>query len=363
MTLKSLIIDRDNKVAASVSAEKGEKSGLVVATRPLKLLENKIEFFSNPDYGHNMNIALGFAGVPVPIHNGIDNAYWTAFVVSGTWTFDSAAQAHTGAKSIDGTATVNNDIAQIAKGASQDLTDYVAITGWIYLSLWDDRGRKGIRLYGWDIGTSTRVGIVVNLKNYINIGLTGSWQKFAIPLEDMNLVDQAIDAVRIQTIDVGPGVAPNYYLDDIQIEEQVATQEFSIAPIDHKWLYVNNYSIFIAGAHAGILADATMPCLSSDKLLGVASLTHGILYQRVINGRITLSFPFRDLGDILMFPGARIESYGSDGKDAFLKIFVELYTPILLKQENEDKITFLISDDLSGLFKLVISANCSEEQR
>lgn len=362
MPVKSLIIDPRTGRCASI--ENGEeKNALVVATRPLKSLVNKIEFFSNPDYGHNMNIALGFAGTPIPIHNGVDNVYWTATAISGTWTFNSAAQAHTGTKSIDGTATVNNSIAQIAKGANQDLTDYVAITGWIYLSLWDDRGTKEIQVYGWDTGTATMIGITVNLKDYINIGLTDAWQKFAISLKDMNLVGQTIDAIRIQTIDVGLGVPPDYYLDDIQIEDDIAPEEFKIEPDDRKWLYVNNYSIFLVDAYAGTLADATMPYLSYDKLLGLASLTSGILYQRVINGDIPLAFPFRNLGDILMFPGSSIDSYGSDGTNTFLKIMVNLYEPILLKQENADKISFIVSDNLSGLLKLVISANCKEENR
>jgi hypothetical protein len=363
MTLKSFIVDRFTKIAASVSAEDGEKAGLVVATRPLKYLENKIMFFSNPDYGHNMNIALGFAGTPVPIHNGTDNVYWTASAISGPWTFDSVVWSHAGTKSIDATATVNNSTAQFTKAASIDLSGYVAVTGWIYLDSWDNRGTKEIQVYGWDTGTGTQVGVSVNLANYINIGLTDNEQKFTVPLIDFELAGSTIDAIRIQTVDIGPGDPPDYRLDDIQIEETVAPEEFKIEPDDNTWLHVNNYSILIVDAYAGTLADATMPYLSYDKLLGLASLTNGILYQRAINRRIPLSFPFRNLGDILMFPGARLQDYGSDGTNTFLKFFVKLYQPILLKKENADKISFLVSDDLSGLVKLIISANCREEVR
>jgi hypothetical protein len=64
-----------------------------------------------------------------------------------------------------------------------------------------------------------------------------------------------------------------------------------------------------------------------------------------------------------MFPGSTIESYGSDGTNTFLKLLVDLKEPIVLKSENADKLSFVISDDLSGLLKLVISANCKEESR
>lgn len=362
MAMKCLIKDPKTGKQATV-VNSGEENALVVATRPLKTFRNKIEFFSNPDHGYNMNIACGFGGVPVPVHNGIDNVYWTGSVIVGTWVFDSAAQAHAGAKSVDATATVNNSVAQFTKAVAIDLSIYSAITGWIYLSSWDDRGTKGIQLYGWDTGTSSLVGIEVNLKDYINIGLTDSWQKFVISLYDMNLIDETIDALRIKTIDVGLGVPPDYYLDDIQVEETVYPTEFTIKPDPDKWLHVNSYSIFLVDAYATTLADATMPFLSYDKLLNIASLENGILYQRNIDGEVSLSFPFRNLGDILMFPGAKIESYGADATNAFLKILVDLREPIVLRAENDDNISFQVADNLTGLIKLVISANCKEEQR
>ena len=362
MSLQVLITDPSTgRKAAVVDSE--EKNALVVATRPLKIFRNKIEFFSHPDHGYNMNVACGFGGVPVPVHNGIDNVYWTGSIIVGTWVFDSAAQAHAGAKSVDATATVNNSVAQFTKAAAMDLSGYSAITGWIYLSSWDDRGTKGIQLSGWDAGTSSLVGKEVDLKDYINTGLIDSWQKFVISLYDMNLIDETIDALRIKTVDVGLGDPPDYYLDDIQVEETVYPIEFTIKPDAGKWLYVNSYSIFLVDAYVTTLADATMPFLSYDKLLNIASLENGILYRRNINGEVPLSFPFRNLGDILMFPGSRIESYGADATNAFLKILVDLGEPIVLKAEDDDNLSFQIADNLTGFIKLIISANCMEEQR
>lgn len=362
MAIKILISDPKTEKQASI-VDGGEENALVVATRPLKSFYNKIKFFTNPDYGYNTNVAVGFSGTPIHIHNGIDNVYWLASVISGTWIFNSTTQAHTGTKSIDASATTNNDTAQIAKGSTIDLSNYVAITGWVYLSSWNDRGTKGIQLYGWDTSTAAIVGSEINLKDYINIGLIGSWQKFVIPLPHMNLVGETIDAIRIKTVDIGAGSPPSYYLDDIQIEETKTPIEFSIEPDPGTWLHVNNYSLLLVDAYASTLTDATMPYLSYDKLLGETSLTNGILYQRVIDGEVLLSFPFRDLGDILMFPGAKIENCGSDNTNTFLKILVDLIEPIVLKAENGDKISFIISDDLSGLLKLTVSANCKEELR
>ncbi|MBE9592461.1 MAG: hypothetical protein IMF19_03175 [Proteobacteria bacterium] len=167
----------------------------------------------------------------------------------------------------------------------------------------------------------------------------------------------------MKTIDTGVGDPPDYYLDDIQIEETSYPVEFTIEPDAGKWLHVNSYSIFLVDAYAATLADATMPLLFYDKLLGVSSLENGILYRRNISGEVPLSFPFRNLGDILMFPGARIENYGADGTNAFLKILVDMGEPIILRDENDDNISFQVADNLTSLIKLVISANCKEEQR
>lgn len=362
MPIKALITDLRTGIHASV-VDSEKRNALVVATRPLKIFENKIKFFVNLNYGYNMNVAAGFSGTPDCIHNGTDNTYWTASAIVGDWVFNSIDQAHTGTKSIDATATDDSDIAQITRGSVIDLTNKAAITGWIYISSWDDKDIKRVDMFGWNTATSLMVGDVVNLKDYIDVGLVNSWQKFAVSLGCMKLVNETIDAIRIETIDIGAGNAPRYYLDDIQIEETGGCIEFSIIPDSGSWLYVNNYSIFMVDQYSSVLADATMPCFSYDKFIGVPSLSVGVLYRRFVGKRVTLSFPFKNLGEILMFPGSTIENYGSDGTNTFLKILVDLKEPIILKSENADKISFVISDDLSPLLKFVISANCKEELR
>lgn len=362
MSVKSLIIDPKTGIQASV-VDGEEENALVVAIRPLKVFENKIKFFVNPDYGYNMNIAAGFSGTPEGIHNGTDSAYWTASAIVGDWVFNGTDQAHTGTKSIDATATDDSNVAQITRGSVIDLTNKSSITGWIYISSWDDKDIKGVDVFGWNTATGLMVGDVINLKDYIDIGLVDSWQKFAVSLSCMELVNETIDAIRIKTVDVGAGNAPRYYLDDIQIEETGGCVEFSVKPDSSSWLHVNNYSIFMVDACSSVLADATMPYFSYDKFLDVPSLSVGILYRRFVSEKITLSFPFKNLGEILMFPGATIEDCGSDGTNTFLKIFVDLKEPIVLKSENADKISFVVSDDLSPLLKFVISANCKEELR
>ncbi|MCK4387112.1 MAG: hypothetical protein KAV41_03485, partial [Candidatus Pacebacteria bacterium] len=82
-----------------------------------------------------------------------------------------------------------------------------------------------------------------------------------------------------------------------------------------------------------------------------------------LGGKIRFALPVRNIGDILMLPGSRIESCGSDGTNTFLKMFLDLKHPITLQAEHDDKLSFIVSDDLSGLIKIVITANCQEEVR
>lgn len=362
MPIKSVIIDPGTgKQAAVVDSE--EKNALVVATRPLKTYSIKVKFASNPNYGYNMNVAGGFGGTPEHVHNGTDNIYWTASSIVGTWVFNSTTQAHTGTKSIDATSTSNSDIAQIVRGSMISLINRVAITGWLYVSNWNDKDIKRIDVFGWDTTTSLMVGNAVNLREYTDVGLIGSWQKFVLPLSSMDLVDETIDAIRIETIDIGAGNPPSYYLDDIQIEETSNNIEFDIVPDYNTWLYVNDINIYLVGACTTTLTDATMPYLSYDKFLGVESLSGGILYKGVTGGKTRFTIPFKNISDFLMFPRARIDGYGSDGTNTFLKICIDLEYSFPLQAENGDKISFTVTDDLSGLLKLIISSNCKEELR
>ena len=142
MGIKNYITDPDQQLTARVKKIDKDNS-LIVAVQDLKTYNNIIQKrFTNDTYGTDLNQNVTFGGAPEEVHDGTDNAYWTGTAISGTWTFDSTDQANTGTKSIDGTDTVNNSIAQLAKGASLDVTSYVAITGYIYNFYSNTRHKK-----------------------------------------------------------------------------------------------------------------------------------------------------------------------------------------------------------------------------
>jgi len=369
MAIRNTIIDPETGREASV-VDGAEVNALAVATRPLKTFENKDIYFQNETYGAEMNQNVATGGTPIHIHDGTDNIYWTASAISGNWVFDSTDQNHTpaGSKSIDATGTTNNSIAQIAKGSSQDLTGYVSITGWIYISSWSAAGTKHIELYGWDTGTGLIVGNSVNIDDYINTGQIGSWQKFTINLKDFGIKNKTIDSIRIQTTTTA--VAPNYYLDDIQIEETGAPLEYNIQPETDTWLHIHEISMVLADAYTGTITglddgteNTTMQALSYNKILGVSELDSGIIYKHTANGNTKFSYNMKSLADILDNTCSRIITSGSDRINTFIKICFVYTEPIILKWEEMDKLSFTISDDLSGLLRFRIKAGCKEEKR
>ena len=247
MSLKINIIDSKTRHEAYVDFTLGEEQALVVATRPLKLFNNKVVPFINPTFGVDLAITAGFFALEGDVTSFAqeviytENAEWTTSSVSGVWDFASAAQTHAGIVSIDATGTVNNSTAQLAKGSSYSLSNSSALSGWIYITAWPVTGVKEVNIQGWNT-SAVGVGSKVNIGNYINTALFNTWQKFTISLSDISLVGTTIDAIRITTVDTGQGSAPDYYLDDIIFEpvadiitdisgvSGVGVQEYTISP-------------------------------------------------------------------------------------------------------------------------------------
>jgi len=357
--LKTVITDSGDKLQASVDDSNGEEEkALVVATRPLKTYTNTLKFFTNDTYGADMNQNAAAGGTPIGIHNGIDDVWWTASAISGTWDFNSAVQQHSGSFGIDGTATKKDDTAQFAKGSDQILTGYVSVSGWVYLTAWG-AGTQHLSFYGWDAGVI--VGASVNIDDYINTGTLGSWQKFVIPLGDMGLVGQTLSSFRL-TVEA-TSTPPDYYLDDIQIEETGAPIKFSLQPALGTRLHVNSFQILMADAFTGVVADGTMPGIPYDSLLGVAKLTTGIGYRRVTNGEILSSANITQFLDFMAFSNAQITGSGSDGTNTWVTVNMQFTEPVILKAEDEDEMSLTVNDDLSGLLVLRVGAGSKIEAR
>lgn len=367
--IKTALTDIRNGNSPFVDENSEYGNGLIVATRQLQEFDFRTQFFINPTYGIDMNQNATFGGSPVLIYDENVGAggggEWNTSAISGTWTFNSATQHYNGSVSIDGSATATNNVMQLAPGAgSFDFTGYTAITGYIYTTLWGV-GVKQINIYGWNTTTSTIVGNSVNIANYINTGILNSWQKFTIPLSDMNLTNQTINSLRVQVI--GTPV-PDFFLDYIHIQETGGPIEYILTPqVDSERLYVCGINFTFAGPYsaittvAGATENATFPNLSYDKLLNLNSLTNGIRFVRVQENQTKTNVIVHTLFDFMSLANTKIDSFFGDGTNAFLKLMLSYSTPVKLGNINVDYLALYINDDLSSLLNFRVSACCQVE--
>lgn len=354
--LKTNIVDPSNNKSAEVDSADGEKKAVVVATRDLKTFKFHTSFFTNDDYGIDMNVNAATGGTPLKVHNGIDDALWTGSSILGSkFTFNSTDFAHAGSNSIKIDNPKVGNILQLAKGSSLDVSGYVSLTMWVYVASNWGLG-DSISIYGWNTGTGLVVGNSVNLENYFNYSVFGVWRKISIPLSAMSLASGTIDALRVQVLSRGGPLSPTFYLDDMQFEETGAPIAFKVEPDKGTWFHVTSLSQSFADAYDGTLTDGTMFKLSYDKILG-ETLAVGYLYRKIINNLVDFSITKKSLSNILQFPNAKISSVIDDGTNVFLSTQSDFVYPLVLKSEDLDRLEMVVQEDLTGLLLMRISVD------
>jgi hypothetical protein len=336
-------------------------NGLKVYTFKGVTREYQGAYLTNQTYGTDMAQDGTPAGVPDEIHDGTDSVLWTASAINGTWTFDSTAQANTGTKSVDATATVNGNIAQFAKGSTVTGANYVSITGFIYLTSFPVAGTKQINIVSFDTGLGSSVGLTADIGNYIDKGTLNAWQQFTIPLTALSGTAD-FDAIRIETVDVGPQNAPAYYLDDIQLEQNGGggVIKYNIGPEAGDIWKVNGLHITMADDYAGTVINGTMPSIPYTGFFNVSSLANGINIQRLQLDDIKFNLLLKDFIDLMGAPMQKTLDNGSDGTNSWISVTLKFPEPFLLYGDTKDKVNVIISDDLSALLHFKMSLSYSQ---
>jgi hypothetical protein len=328
--------------------------GGVVYSAPLKEYTPESGAFVNVSAGVEMAIAGGFAGTPVIVNNGGDTAAWTGSSIVGTDVdFTSTERPRTGSSSVHVDGPNLSDTWQFAKGSNVDLNNYAAITLWINV---DRRWGNGddISFFGWDTNTGTQIGDTILLEDYIDVGDTDVWQEAVIFLEDMNLQDKTIDAFRMQ-FTAQAGTAPEFFIDDFQIEETTTAVEFDLTPDIGKVFLVDEIRFNFVDAIDTTLLNASMPNLSYNQILGESQLNSGIFLQRTRRDVVEFGVSFRNINDFIR-RGFDITTSFSDGTNTSITLgrrFTDYFT---LDSREDDKIRIIITDDLSGLISFTAVA-------
>lgn len=347
--------------AVEAHTTKDHGTGLKVYTFDGISKENSSRPYTNPVNGIDMNVNGVSTGTPEQIHNGTDNPYWTGSILSGNpgeYVFDSTNQAQSGTRSIQSTASDNNDQAMFTRASVIDLDGYLTLTGGIYIVAWPTSGSdKDYRFYWRDGGSTT--GVEVQLKNYINTGLFNQWQNFTIPLADFQVTDNTVDELVMRTVDISGGSAPDVYFDNLRLQEDAPGNDivYSIAPSPGELWEVMNLTWIFADNITGTVSDGTMPGLAYDKILGVNGLSNGITIRRIQDGEIKFSAVVRDLLEIIGLAAPTQFISGSDGTNSWIRITKEFPGTFILNGDTQDSIEISINDDLSGLLRYRMTSN------
>lgn len=335
------LIEGPNSIAADVVPANGW-NGVAVASIPGLEYRPASLFLLDENGSPNINIDASASGTPDPIHDGTDTALWTASAASGTWDFASTTQSQAGTKSIDGTATVNGDQALITRGSTIDSSIYTAVTGYVYLTRFNNTRNELMLSFQF---AGAVVGVPVDLTDFVDTATLNAWQQFTIPLSTIG-VTGTIDEMLIEVVSTA-GQPPDFFLDTIQLEEAGAVV-YTASPGEGKRYEFNAIEFFIVDAVDTTLADATMPNLSYNKILGVTQLVNGISFRLTMGGIVRFDGTFRNLADML-FAAFEIVNMGCDGTNTFLKLRANLSDFARLETKSNDRVELTVSDDLSGL--------------
>ena len=354
--IRSAIADPLTGNSSQVAKKNGDPAGVVTYSRPLNTLDSSVRFATNDNFGFNLNQNASFSGTPLGVHNGTDNVYWTGSAISGSWNFASTVQAKDGTKSIDGTNTTNNNEALLST-SNTDLSSYTALTGWIYVTDWSDRGTlKEVEMEFRNSGVVT--GNFINLSTYINEFDLDVWQKFTIPLTDFGAATATVNELVVRTRDIGGGPPPDYFLDVIQLEEVGTPIVYEIRP-QTDYGFIDTLGWVVANNVPSTVTNGTLLGLSYDDLLGV-TLTNGINIQSFRNGEVKFSTTITGLGDVLQSPGQEIISHMSDGTNTFIKMEIQFKEMLPFNKKTDDYFRLTVSDDLSSLLRLRFAARLFE---
>jgi hypothetical protein len=311
----------------------------------------------NPTFGDNLNQDAQFTGTPVVMYKenlGTGGGEYNASNIVGTnFNFDGVAQVYEGAKSIDATATINGDTMQLDNGSCPTCT---AITGWIYLASWSVAASNSIKLFSWNVSGGAIQGNEVSLENYIDTGDLSHWQKFSIPLAAMGIDGSQSDAYRFRTENQGgASLSPNYYMDNIQLEEAGGGLEYetTFAQPPNTIYYACSLKVSYLGPLdvSQPIEATTIPNVDPLKYYHLPALENGLTQIIQSNGVLSAAVNFKDLISNGRLAETRFTVNTWDGTNAWIDINVDFCEPLTFDSTKGDFSKIIIQDDLSSIVR------------
>lgn len=274
------------------------------------------------------------------------NDIWPGTAVQGTWNFADGGE-------ISITTADNNDEATFTVDASHiwDADDFVSFTGKIDLDVYNSTNNTIILEFGLD---GAIVGNSINLNDFIDTG-DFTAQTFVIPKVAFGLAAQNFNSMRIIVTRTG-GAKPTIKFDNLQWENTGAPIVFKSTTPKGTRFHASEIVLRLEDVFDSTLANATMPDIPIDALLGVSSLANGILISIVDKGIIRFVATLKNHGDF-MGVGAELEGVSGDATNTGLTYRIVFPTPFILEEGSDGSfISITINDTLSGLTRFTAVA-------
>lgn len=274
-------------------------------------------------------------GTPDNVYIDDPTTNWTNTAQSGTWDFASTAiTPQGGTECIDATATVGGDTALIERSSTLDMSSYQAISGYIYLTSFN-AAKHAIEVSLGNAGDT--IGNSVEVNDYIDTGVLNAWQRYVIPKADLGVDTQNIDQVIFVTTTTS-GQSANFYLDTINIEETGGKLFTAAIP---KGLIFELFSI-------NYMFQGSITTIEPDQIMGVSKLTNGIVIRTEVGGRASFAAGVRSFAELLA-AGAQLDSTIIGATESCTNFIAKSPAFTRLKGIDNDRFSFFLSDDLSGL--------------
>ncbi len=358
--IEAVIIGHDHKNGREGQVTLNNPSdrpiGLMTYTEPFSVRIPKARLFLNDDVGSAMNQNVSFSGTPELVHDGTDTASWTGAIVKGTWDLSDTTNPKAGSNCVSLTGGENSDETTYDDGTTTDIGSYTALTGQMRLETYN--GALNSILLSFNLA-GVPVGNAVDLNDYINTGTLDSYQGFVIPKASFGLSGQTIDAMQMILSRSG-GPKPTFRFDQLQWEASGDPVVFTATTSVGTRFYINEIRVSLADNITSIVTGSstaypTMPGLAYDAILGVTALGNGVVFTSIQGGEVSFSATLRQLGDFIGV-GLDLVSAISDGTNTHIVLSIKFPDPIILVGDTKDKLTFTISDDLSGLLQFIAIA-------
>ncbi len=331
---------------ASVIEPEGLIPGLVTFSKDIFDYETIFKPFLSDNFGSALNQNIAFSGSPEGVYDGTDSALWAASAISGTWDFVSTTNPNGGTKCVEAISVQDNDEALFEDGTNTDFSNFVALSGAIRLEKFSAAGEKHIearfRLNGVNVGNA------VNIDDFIDVGILDSYQTFGITKASFGIASDTVDELVIKVISTGGGPAPDFRLDDLQIEAAGGDEEYSVFPNGGTFLEILELRLVLVDGLDSTLANATIPNIAYNQLLAVSTLTNGILVQHIKDGAVRFGANIKQLSDFIQ-AGFEIVTLNGNATTTWLVISLVFNTPIVLDSRQDDSMRVTIQDNLAGL--------------